>query len=155
MSDFRFMPIGIGLAIAALPFALAFAVKAHADPVIAGSHYMETITKDCDGSRLCSARFSSIPSPGSMVKLENLSCKWASPTPLRRIEMSITKGLRTYGQRFIGSEEFDQASRVVNVPLYGLTAPMAFQPGTVPEVSFVLKAEDKIEFTCTIAGNLG
>jgi hypothetical protein len=155
MSNFRFMPVGIGLAIAALPFALAFAVKAHADPVIAGSHYMEVIDKQCENRRICTARFSAIPSPGSMVKLENLSCKWASPTPLRRVEISITKGLRTYGQRFIGGDDIDQPSRVVNAPLYGLTAPMAFQPGTVPEVSFVLSGEDDIEFTCTIAGNLG
>lgn len=154
MSNIRFMPLGLGLAIAAVPFAVAFAVKAHADPVIAGGHYMEVVDRQCDGRKSCTARFSAIPSPGSIVKLENLSCRWSSPTPLRRVEVSITKGLRTYGQRFVGGEEFDQASRVVNVPLYGLTAPMVFQPGTVPEVTFVLNGDDDIEFTCTIAGNL-
>lgn len=153
MSNSRFMPIGIGLAVAAIPFAVALAIKAHANPVIAGNNYMETVSQDCDDRKVCTARFSAMPATGSLVRLENLSCKWSSPTSLRRIEVSITKGVKTFGQRFIGEAEFDQASRVVNVPLYGLTAPMAFQPGTVPEVSFVLRGEDDIEFTCTIAGN--
>jgi hypothetical protein len=151
MSRSRLIPAG--LALVALPLAVGLATKTFADPVIAGNSYTETITKACNSAvRTCEVRFSSTPTNGSLVRFQNLSCTWTSPTPLRRVILSSVRGFRVIGQRFIGASEIDQPSRTLNVPLYNTGVGMTFPQGIEPELSFVLKADDRIEFTCTIAG---
>lgn len=153
MGKSSFMPVGLALAAAAVPFAVALATKALAGPTIAGNSYTETITRDCSASvRTCEARFTATPTSGALVRFQNLSCTWSSATPLRRVVLSSVKGFRVIGQRFIGASEFDQPSRTLNALLYNTGAPMTFPQGIVPEVGFVLQADDNIEFTCTISG---
>jgi hypothetical protein len=153
MGKSSFMSLGAALMIAAIPFAIAFAGKALAEPTASGISYTDIIVHECtSSSKSCSARFSMIPSPGTPVRMQNLSCTWTSATPLRRIELSESKGLKIIGIRHIGSNEFSEVSHVVNVPLYNTGSPMMFLAGTVPEVSFKLKSADTLSFTCTISG---
>jgi hypothetical protein len=156
MGKHGFMPLGAALTIAAIPFVVALAGKALASPTIAGFSYTETVVRDCSSStKSCSAKFSTIPSPGTPVRMHSLSCAWSSSTALRRVALAIDKGLTVVGFRYVGSNEFDQVSGVLNVPLYNTEGVMTFPVGTVPEVIFTLSSSGTITFTCTISGLTG